>query len=601
MRRIIAILFMQFIFGITWASAQVSPDCSNAIPICNNTPVNGGTNGLGIDDFNGNTTSGCLEETLSGAIESNSAWYRFRTGESGQLGFNITIDTSEDWDFALYKSNDCNNLGEPVRCNFFDNQDQNAFIGVGEDPTGDTVNVQYEDWLDVEPGEDYYLLINNFSNNNSGFSIQFSGSIFVAFPYTALDCSIIDNLLGPPILACEGDIVPLDATTTDAIVYNWFSDTGSGFIPIVGENNATLNVSTSAMYRVEVVTPTGNIYSDVQVAFSTVPTTNPLSDDASCSDSTTYDLSQKDAEALGSQPSPEYRVSYHGSQSDAINGVDLLPKQYAMGFGSETVYVRVTSLNNPQCFDATESFQLTALETPEITFSIEAYLCAETGSVTIGETSPNPHYTYSWDSGETTSTLVVSEAGTYTLTITNSEGGLSCENVASINVIESNPPQIQDVVIEDLQNNNKVKVLVENDFNGFEYRIDDEPYQSGNTFYDVEPGAHTVTVNNPKGCGEVTENIIVVGFPKFFTPNGDNSNTDWHIQGLSNLKNPVVTIYDRYGKLLTQLTGQSLGWDGTFNGVPMPSSDYWFKLTYDDDDGQRITAKYVNNHFALKR
>jgi len=601
MKRIAVVLLLHFLFGVTYAVAQVSPDCSNAIPICNNTPVNGGTNGFGNDDFNGSTTSGCLEETLSGAIESNSAWYRFRTGESGQLGFNIGIDTSEDWDYALYKSSDCNNLGDPIRCNFFDNQDQSSFIGVGEDPSGDSSNVQYEAWLDVAPGEDYYLLINNFSNNNSGFSIQFSGSIFVTYPYTALDCSIIDNLLGPPISACEGDIVPLDATTTNATIYNWFSDIGSGFIPIVGENNATLDVTSSALYRVEVVTPTGNIYSDVQVAFSEVPITDPISDDASCSDSTTYDLSQKDAEALGSQSSTEYLVSYHDSQADAINGIDFLPKQYAMGFGSKTIFVRVTSLTNPKCFDAGQNFQLTALETPTSNFPSEVYLCADNGSVTIGETQPNSTYSYSWDSGETTSSIAVSQAGSYTLTITNSQGGLSCSNMVSINVVESQPPQISDIIIEDLQNNNKVKVLVSGNTEEFEFRIDDEPYQTGNTWYNVLPGTHTVTVNDSKGCGEITENIVVVGFPKYFTPNGDNLNASWHIQGLSNLDNPKVFIYDRYGKLLAQLSEQGSGWDGTFNGIPMPSSDYWFKLTYEDNDGQRIIAKYVNNHFALKR
>ena len=72
--------------------------------------------------------------------------------------------------FALYQSNDCNNLGDPVRCNFFDNREGGNFTGVGEDPTGNMDSVQYDDWLDVLPGQDYYLFINNFSNVNSGFS-----------------------------------------------------------------------------------------------------------------------------------------------------------------------------------------------------------------------------------------------------------------------------------------------------------------------------------------------------------------------------------------------------------------------------------------------
>ena len=101
-----------------------------------------------------------------------------------------------------------------LRCNYFDNSDESIYIGVGQDPTG-VANIQYEDWLEAAPNEDYYLLINNYSNNNSGFSIQFSGNIFIEFPNSALDCSIIDNLLGPPKIACDNENVILDATTSE--------------------------------------------------------------------------------------------------------------------------------------------------------------------------------------------------------------------------------------------------------------------------------------------------------------------------------------------------------------------------------------------------
>ena len=305
--------------AVTNVSAQVSPDCANAIPICNNTPANGGTNGFGVDDFNGASTSGCLEETITNAIESNSAWYRFRTGASGQLGFNLGINSSDDWDFALYMASDCDVLGEPIRCNFFDNQDQDSFLGVGEDPTGNVENIQYEDWIEVTPGEDYYLLINNFSNSNSGFSIQFSGNIFITNPLDALDCSIVSNLLGPPVSACDGTNISLDATTGNAVTYNWFMDTGAGFQPIVGENSAELVVSGSATYRVEVVRPAGNnIISDVQIGFSTMPSAFPTTDVAACSEDTTFDLAVKDSDVLGSQNPDDFVVSYHVTLTEVV-------------------------------------------------------------------------------------------------------------------------------------------------------------------------------------------------------------------------------------------------------------------------------------------
>ncbi|CAM4406852.1 T9SS type B sorting domain-containing protein [Zobellia roscoffensis] len=600
MSRFAILWFMLFFLWINAVMAQVSSDCSNAIPICNNTPVNGGTTGFGVDDFSGAATTGCLERTLSGAIESNSAWYRFRTGASGQLGFNIGIDTLEDWDFALYQSNDCSNLGAPIRCNFFDNQDKNTFIGVGEDPSGNTDNVQYEAWLDVTPGEDYYLLLNNFSNNNSGFSIQFSGHIFVTNPFDALDCSIINNLLGPPIAACENETIILDGTTSDALSYRWFMDLGSGFTEIIGENSPTYEVTTSANYRVEVVRPSETIISDVQVSFSAMPVANAVSDDASCSGLEVYDLSQKDMEVLGSQNSNEFLVSYHTTMADTVGGANALPKEYQTQSGSQTIFARVTSIRNSRCFDASQQFQLINIETPVLDFPQDVFLCEADAGITIGMESTNPNYSYLWSSGETTANIMVSQEGEYELTVTNSQSGLSCSDSKRVTVQTSRPPQIIDIEIEDLQNNNTVTVLTDVS-EEYEYRLDDGAYQTGNKFYQVEPGMHTVTVNNPQGCGDVTEQIVVIGFPKFFTPNGDGSNEYWTITGTEFLDSPVLTIYDRFGKLLAQLDPSNEQWDGVFKGKLLPESDYWFKLTYTSANGETVTAKYVNNHFSLKR
>ncbi|NNC34956.1 MAG: T9SS type B sorting domain-containing protein [Croceitalea sp.] len=600
MFRHIIVLFSIFLIG-SFGYAQVAQNCPPAVPICNNTPVNGGTTGYDIDDFNGATSTGCLELTTSGAIESNSAWYRFRTGASGQLGFNIGHETTEDWDFALYQSDDCDNLGEPVRCNFFDNRDEQAYTGVGEDPTGNSDSVHYDEWLQVEPGQDFYLLINNFSNVNSGFSIQFSGEIFNTNPNDALDCSIVNNLMGPPIAACEGDPIELDATTSDATGYNWYSDVGNGFQLIVGENNPTLQVNSDALYRVEVIRPSSTIISDVQVAFTVNPNTNPVSNEVFChQEDMIYDLGQKDSEALGAQNPNSFVVSYHASQAEADNNNSPLPKQYPKNPGVEVFYVRTTSVANQNCYDASQTFEINALETPVLTFDEQVNLCDNSPSVLIGESMPNPNFTYLWNTGETTSSILATQSGNYALTATNSFNGVDCIATRTVTVNSSVLPQIDDVEIDDLQTSNTVTIITTID-GEFEYQLDNGAFQSSNVFEAVLPGAHTITMRDTYGCGDVTEEIVVVGFLNHFSPNGDGLNENWHIDGLSSLNDPVVTIYDRYGKLIKQLSEFTPGWDGTFNGLPLPSTDYWFKLSYVDNNGNRTYAKYLQNHFSLRR
>lgn len=582
-------------------SAQVSNDCSRAVPICSNTPVNGGTSGFGVDDFNGASESGCLEATTTGAIESNSSWYFFRTGAAGQLGFNIAHDADEDWDFALYQASDCSGLGEPVRCNFFDNRDQNQYIGVGEDPSGNSESLQYEEWLNVEAGQDYYLFLNNFSSSDSGFSIQFTGAIFDTNPDNALDCSIISNLLGAPIAACENETVTLDAATPNAISYRWFRDIGSGYQQIAGQFTETLTLNIGALYRVEVVTPTETIISDVQVAFSTAPIAEPITDEFVCvSVDVPYNLGQKDAEVLGDQDVGLFVVSYYSSLDDAQLGRNELPKSYFKTVGAETIYVRINSLENPECFDASESFELTGVEAPVLGLDQQLFLCEDGSTATIGQATSNPNYQYSWNTGETTPFITVAEPGTYILTATTSESNVNCVRTRTIEVVTSIAPEISGVEIDgfDLSSTVTIRTEIEGEF---EYRLDDGEFQTTPIFEDVLPGNHTVFMRDVNGCGVVTEEIAVVGYFTFFSPNGDGINDNWQIAGLEHLNNAKVAIYDRYGKLLNELNMNSLGWDGTFAGQRMPETDYWFKLSYEDDNGTRVVDKFLQKNFALKR
>jgi gliding motility-associated-like protein len=40
---------------------------------------------------------------------------------------------------------------------------------------------------------------------------------------------------------------------------------------------------------------------------------------------------------------------------------------------------------------------------------------------------------------------------------------------------------------------------------------------------------------------------------KFFTPNNDGDNETWNIADLKNHPEALVNIYDRFGKLITQI------------------------------------------------
>ena len=131
------------------------------------------------------------------------------------------------------------------------------------------------------------------------------------------------------------------------------------------------------------------------------------------------------------------------------------------------------------------------------------------------------------------------------------------------------------------------------------YTLDDENgiYQESNSFTNVLAGIHTVYIKDIKNnCGTIIEDVAVVGFPKFFTPNDDTVNDTWQISGFySDFPFTAnVKIFDRHGKLITVLNQNQTSWDGTYNGKPLNTDDYWFVA-------HLLDGRSFKGHFTLKR
>ncbi|MNK24496.1 hypothetical protein D3C87_428020 [compost metagenome] len=95
--------------------------------------------------------------------------------------------------------------------------------------------------------------------------------------------------------------------------------------------------------------------------------------------------------------------------------------------------------------------------------------------------------------------------------------------------------------------------------------------------------------------------VSIIDYPNFFTPNGDGFHDTWNIIGLGEQTDAKIYIFDRYGKLIKQIAANGEGWDGTFGGSPVTSTDYWFTVTYKEYVGDKEITKEFKSHFSLKR
>jgi len=193
--------------------------------------------------------------------------------------------------------------------------------------------------------------------------------------------------------------------------------------------------------------------------------------------------------------------------------------------------------------------------------------------------------TYLWSTGETTQTINVNAAGNYTCTVTNNAG---CEAVASFVVTLIELPIIAsiDAVGDELT------ITVAN-AGDFRYSIDGFNYQDSPVFNINGLLEVVVRVRNVLGCDPVRERFLRVAIPAFFTPNNDGFNDRWEINGIAQFPGARIEIFDRHGKLLAFLNEAVAGWDGLYNNQPMPSSDYWYRLFYNN--------QMLSGHFTLKR
>ncbi|TXG39356.1 T9SS type B sorting domain-containing protein [Seonamhaeicola maritimus] len=275
---------------------------------------------------------------------------------------------------------------------------------------------------------------------------------------------------------------------------------------------------------------------------------------------------------------------------------------------SETLFVRVESDDNGECFGIGPHLLLTVHPRPEFQVDQDNIFCLNGSPITLSTYNPNGNLTYEWmdENGAVignSPTVQVNEGGEYSVIATSV---FNCESFPeTFKVVESGISDItiEDVTVVDLSDNNTITIdTTDIGIGDYEFSLDNEfgPFQDNPFFDHVHSGDRLLFVRDKNGCGTKELPVFVLGFPKFFTPNGDTYNDTWNIRGLGNdyTSNSTIRIYDRYGKLIKQLIPGVSGWNGTFNGETLSGDDYWFVANLVDTSGN---LKIYKGHFSLVR
>ena len=286
----------------------------------------------------------------------------------------------------------------------------------------------------------------------------------------------------------------------------------------------------------------------------------------------------------------KYYYSLNGAQNQLVSDEVQNSSNYNLSIGNNLFYVRIESPNT--CFQIV-ALELQLVSKPFLNINDIIPICeGETITINAG----NGFDTYLWSTNEISPSITVSQSGNYSVTVSKNHGTTTCSSTKNFTVVNSNIGTISEIITSDwTQNENTISVLLgSNSFGNYEYSLNGIDFQDNNTFYGLENGEYTVYVRDKNGCGISSEDIYLLMYPKFFTPNGDGYNDFWKIKFSENEPNLKVKIFDRYGKFLFEFYPNSIGWDGKFNNIDSPSTDYWFVVI-------RENGKEYKGHFSLIR
>ena len=324
-----------------------------------------------------------------------------------------------------------------------------------------------------------------------------------------------------------------------------------------------------------------------------------------------FDTSTLTADLLGpNQSLDDYEISYLYTDEDG-NLLSAPELRNPFNTKTQTVVVTLTNKLNTTC-PATYNIDFVVNPLPEFTVDDATIVCLNLPPIPIGVVSADGVYSYTWTHTDlngnntpfpsTEDIIFIGVGGTYYVTATTTDG-TNCSRTLSIEVEESEIATLtlDDITVEDLtsDNNNTITIDTANlGIGDYEFAIDDPngPYQNEPFFENVRPGIHTIYIRDKNDCGIAQIDVSVIGYKKFFTPNGDGIHDTWRILGIREdfQPNSRVYIFDRYGKLLKELDPVTEGWDGTYLGRPMPQTDYWFRVFLED-------GREFKGHFSLVR
>jgi gliding motility-associated-like protein len=361
-------------------------------------------------------------------------------------------------------------------------------------------------------------------------------------------------------------------TATGSTVVHVYNEAGEYTVMLVGEDTTLCSAIDTAYATVTVIEPPV-----VTAAFEAVPSSD-------CQ-GFSVDLFNFSSGA----------GVYQWQFGDGATSTLTNPSHGYAGPGSYTI--TLTAID-PLCGDTDVISETIVLDPPSIAIELESpvALCAG-GTVTLDAGAG--FATYSWSTGATSQAIIVTQAGSYSVTVTD---GICVGSDTVVVVLQPQPQPAEDVEVcpgiePVLSPTVPVASIV---------------WSTGATTPSItvdQSGLFWYVAVDTLGC--VVTDTIAVAFiqtagssavvPNVFSPNNDGNNDTFQVVG-DNLTDFRMEIFNRWGQLMYETNNPALGWNGGLDNTSdkVPDGTYYYIVTYRDRCSTEPT-KTETGHVTLLR
>jgi gliding motility-associated-like protein len=195
---------------------------------------------------------------------------------------------------------------------------------------------------------------------------------------------------------------------------------------------------------------------------------------------------------------------------------------------------------------------------------------------------PDSFDIYQWSTGETTSSIVVSQSGKYYLEVKDACGEIALSDSIEITFLGADQPELgNDFVL--CENESRIIQAYECDSCVYSWNTG----STTDTIVVSDPGIYIVTLTNNEGCS-ASDTIIVeqskcecnLYLPKAFTPNSDAKNESFGALYYCDLSEFKLVIFNRWGELIFSTDNPNTFWDGKYRGSNATEGVYVYSLQY---------------------